>query len=296
MQLSWPYEGATPPGADISRFTQPASNICLDFHGDPRAAQLVVFSDGNHHMALAEALALFRSRHPEVDDIFYATTPPRVIVATLKSGALLLGNLKLSVTPHVLIGPAPVLERLHKDGYAREHKPFVTSRGSVMLVRKGNPRRLTGVADLAREDVRIFLSNPVTETVSYEAYAQTLRAMAARRALTLDFLESRQGQVTRVVYGETIHHREAPQCLADDRADVAVVLYHLALRYARIFPDVFEIVPLTESAEDDPDQARAAIHACVVGDGGKWGARLIGFMLGDDVAAVYRHHGLTPVR
>ena len=57
MQLNWPYEGATPPGADIARFSQPASNVCLDFHGDPRTARLVVLADGNHHMALAEALA-----------------------------------------------------------------------------------------------------------------------------------------------------------------------------------------------------------------------------------------------
>lgn len=44
MQLNWPYEGATPPVADLPQFAQPASNLCLDFHGDPRAARLVIFS------------------------------------------------------------------------------------------------------------------------------------------------------------------------------------------------------------------------------------------------------------
>ena len=64
MQLSWPREGAMPPDVNAARFSQPASNICLDFHGDPRISQLVVFSDGNHHMALAEVLALLRLRCP----------------------------------------------------------------------------------------------------------------------------------------------------------------------------------------------------------------------------------------
>jgi hypothetical protein len=294
MQLSWPYEGATPPGAGIARFAQPESNICLDFHGDPRAARLVLFSDGNHHMALAEALALFRALHPEVDDIFYATTPPRVIVEALESGALLLGNLKLSVAPHVFISPAPVLERLRKDGHLREHHPFVTSRGSVMLVRKGNPKRILDAADLAREDVRIFLSNPATESVSFETYATTLRGIAASRGLDLRFLDSAPGPSRRVVHGDCIHHREAPQCLADGRADVAIVYYHLALRYVRIFPELFELVALT--ADGDPAQVVSAVHLALVGDGGQWGARLVEFMRGEEVAAVYRHHGLIPAR
>ena len=292
MQLKWPYEGAAPPTDDMPLFAQPGSNICLDFHGDPGAAQLVVFSDGNHYMALAEALALFRSRHPKVNDIFYATTPPRVIVQMLKSGSLLLGNLELSVAPHVFISPASVLERLREDGYVREHTPFVTSRGSVMLVRKGNPKHIAGIVDLMREDVRIFLSNPAAETFSYEAYATTLRHIAVRDGLNCGFLDAPPGALPRMVYGDCIHHREAPQCLADDRADVAIISYHLALRYTRTFPDVFGIVPLSESAENDLDQTRGTIHIGIVGDGGKWGPSLVGFMLGDDVAALYRRHGL----
>lgn len=294
MQLNWPYEGATPPGADIARFAQSASNVCLDFHGDPRTARLVVFADGNHHMALAEALALFRSRHPLINDIFYATTPPRVIVDALKSGALLLGNLTLSIKPHAFVSPAPVLERLRKDGYVREDAPFATSRGSVLLVRKGNPKRIAGAADLAREEVRIFLSNPVTETVSHEVYATTLRRISARDGLNFDFLDTAPGVLPRMVYGDCIHHREAPQALADDRADVAVIFYHLALRYTRIFPALFEIVTLT--GDDDPAQVISTLHVGVVGDGGEWGGRLREFMLSDEVAAVYRHHGLASVR
>lgn len=294
MQLNWPYEGAVPPSADITRFAQPASNICLDFHGNPRVARLVVFSDGNHHMALAEALALFRSRHPPINDIFYATTPPRVIVDALKSGTLLLGNLTLSIKPHVFVSPASVLERLRRDGYVREDAPFAASRGNVLLVRKGNPKRIAGATDLAREDVRIFLSNPVTETVSHEVYATTLRRISARDGLNFDFLDSAPGVLPRMVYGDCIHHREAPQSLADDRADVAVIFYHLALRYTRIFPALFEIVTLTR--DDDPAQMISSLHVGVVGDGGEWGERFREFMLSDEVAAVYRHHGLASVR
>ena len=291
MQLNWPHEGASPPDRNATRFVNPASNICLDLHGDPQAARLVVFSDGNHHMALADALALFAAQHPAVGDIFYATTPPRVIVEALKSGALLVGNLRLTVAPHVFISPATVLARLRNDGRVREHHAFARSRGSVLLVRQGNPQRIAGAADLARAEVRIFLSNPATETVSYEMYATTLRRIAARDGLDFGFLDASPGASPRIVYGECIHHREAPQCLADGRADVAVVMHHLALRYTRVFPDLFEMIAMT--ADEDPAQVTSDLHLGLVGDGGEWGARLVDFMRGEAAAAIYRHHGLA---
>jgi len=292
MQLIWPEEAATPPNADAARLVQARSNICLDFHGDLRRAQLVVFSDGNHHMALAEALALFRARQPGLVDIFYATTPPRVIVQALKSGELRLGNLALSAAPHVFISPLAVLEPLREEGYLRELRPFASGRGSVMLVRKGNPLRIVDAADLARAGLRIFLSNPVTERVSYEAYAAALRGVAAARGLDFSFLDAAPGASARVVHGECIHHREAPQCLADGRADVAIVFYHLALRYVRIFPELFEMVAFATGGE--PAAPASSVHLALVGDGGQWGARLAAFLLGEEVAAVYRHHGLVP--
>jgi len=59
--LDWPEEQA---GADNHFFhwVQPGSNICLDFHGDPVQAQLVVFSDGNHLWLLGTAWTCFYDR------------------------------------------------------------------------------------------------------------------------------------------------------------------------------------------------------------------------------------------
>ena len=59
-------------------------------------------------------------------------------------------------------------------------------------------------------------------------------------------------------------------------------------------PSLFEMVALT--ADGDPAQVRSAIHIGLVGDGGEWGARLLEFMRGEEVAAVYRRHGLAPAR
>lgn len=290
MELPWPPEIAG--STDAAEFSQSRSNLCLDLHGDPARARLAVFSDGNHHMALRDTLAAFLNRHPEAQDPFFLTAPPRVAVDWIERGALRVGNLVLSVAPHVVLGPPGVLDRLIAPGRLGAHRLFARSRGNTLLVPAGNPCGVHGIADLARPDVRVFLSNPRTETASYSIYAETLRRLARRAGATLGFLDRPDDPPARIVYGECVHHREAPQALADGRADVAVVFRHLALRYLRIFPGVFDTVELTSPEQDDPDNVCSPIHAGLWGDGGAWGGALVEFLGGTDAAAIYRHHGL----
>ena len=101
MVLDWPSETVLDEDK-IEQWYQPLSNRVLDFHGDPIKANLVVFSDGNHHMALLHSLKAFHREMPQVEDIFYATTPPYPITRLLKTGAIRLGNLTLSARPHAI--------------------------------------------------------------------------------------------------------------------------------------------------------------------------------------------------
>lgn len=292
-KLAWPYEGALPEDKQKPCFLQAGSNICLDLHGDPLRAKLVVFSDGNHHMALQESLSAFIAANPGMEDIFYLTTPPRVALQTLRAGCLNVGNLQLSVKPHVFISPPAVLEQLVADGHMGSHRPFMRSTGIVFLVKNGNPKSILSISDLLRDDVRIFLSNPVTETVSYQAYAACLKNMAKREGCTLEFLDHQTSQHSsnKLVYGETIHHREAPQCIADNKADIAIVYYHLALRYTRVFPDIFDLV-WPAGNTNNPGCETSQFNCGLVGNGGVWGVKLLEFLASPKVISIYRSHGL----
>jgi hypothetical protein len=294
--LDWPEE-ICKEDAQHSRWFQPASNICLDFHGDPVKAQVVIFSDGNHHMALKECLELFKQKNKGLSEIFYATTPPGPIVKILRKGGLQMGNLVISAVPHVFISPPEVLNGLVADGLMSEHVPFVRNQGNVLLVKKGNPKCILNVLDLARTDIRLFLSNPHTEKASYTAYYNTLTAITSGLNSNSDFLYEKitQGQA---VFGKCIHHREAPQAVADGSADVAVVFYHLALRYLRIFPDIFDVVSLGGSFDNPvplPGNVVGRTHIGLVGDGGKWGKKLFSFLGSKRAMEIYQYHGLQPV-
>lgn len=276
-------------GETISIWEQAGSNLLLDFHGDPASAALVVFSDGNHHMALKEALAIFRQTVPEPMGIFYATTPPGPILTLLKDNKLQLGNFILSAFPHLFIGPPGVLDRLVADGHMRHHRPFVRNQGNVLLVRRGNPKKISSIADLAKPDVTVFLSNPETEAASYRSYRDTLVNLSGDGGI--------DGRI-RVLHGECIHHREAPAAVMDGRADAAVLFYHLALYFTRRFPEAFELVPLGGSREKPsplPGNPVGYTHAGLIGDGGRFGQSFLDFMASEEVRAVYGHHGLVPL-
>lgn len=293
-RLNWPVEAALPllPGGDLRH---PDSNIVLDFHGDPLRARLTVFSDGNHHMALEESLAAFLAGNPGAVDVFYATTPPRILLDGLAKGAVRVGNLALSVRPHVFIGPPDILDQAIASGDMASHRPFAESRGNVLLIRRGNPKNITGLADTLRPDVRLALSNPTTEAASHGVYRHTILDLAKAEGQDVKRyrrLLDEDGFVTSTL----IHHREIPQILADDLADVSVVYFHLALRYARIFGDLFEIVPLSPLAGDtaatDANHT-TRYHIGLIGDGGEWGPALLDFMTGTAAAEIYDRHGLS---
>ncbi len=291
--LKWPAETACAVSHDTPHFVHAESNICLDFHGDPSRAKLVVFSDGNHHMALQETLRAFVAKFPAVEDIFYTTTPPRVAIQMLRAGCIDVGNLRVTVAPHVFISPPAVLDQLVTEKIMDGHLPFMRSRGVVLLLRKGNPKAIFGIMDLLRRGVKLFLSNPVTEKISYQIYTDALRRMAMRDGVVLDFLDHKPGQhnSNKLMYGEAIHHREAPQAVLDGDADVALVFYHLALRYQRIFPDLFEFVwPIGSLGAQVCDINY--FNCGLIGDGGEWGKLLIEFLLSAEVTEIYAAHGL----
>lgn len=290
IPLEWPEETAS-PAAEFESWSAPGSNICLDFHGDP-GSDLAVFSDGNHHMALKECLECFLEQNSNLSGIFYATTPPAPIVSMFRNNGLKLGNLIIRVTPHVFISPPDIIKCLAREELIQAYQPLVRNQGCVLLVKKNNPRNIQTVLDLNKEGIRLFLSSPETEKSSYQSYYRTLKSLSGLDAFPDDLISS-----GRVMFGRRIHHREAPQAVASGNADAAVVFYHLGLRYIRIFPDVFDIIPLGGSVEKpDPLPGNEIGTTCIgiAGGGDRWGKKFMSFMKSEKAMQIYQYHGLLP--
>lgn len=294
--LTWPPEAARYPDDSVRRFAASGSNIALDFHGDPATAGLAVFSDGNHHMALEAVVRAFVAANANIGDVFYTTTPPAPLVDALKGGGLALGNLHISRRPDVFIGPANILEGLLAAGLVTEHEPFAQSRGNVVLVRKGNPKRIESLADLLSDDVTLTCSNPATERASYQVYRETATVLAPRDGVDPEAIVTKlEVAGPRTVHSQAIHHREVPELIGSGAADAAVIYYHLALRYARIFPDVFEFVDIdgVESNQTSPGHPTTRYHVGLVTGGRTPGSAFYRFIRDDVAQSLYVDHGLT---
>ncbi len=294
--LVWPPENPWPAAPGDALWCHHGSNIVLDFHGDPAHAEITVLSDGNHHMALEEALKDFARAHPKMNGVFYLTLPPGVLLQIFMRGAVQLGNLRLQVKPHVLVSPPGLFSALAQNGRTFQHAPFMRSRGNVLLVRKGNPKSIRDVGSLYRDDVRLFISNPSTEAASHSVYRETLLRLCEIRSMDVDGMARRlDGSDGHVMYGRTIHHREAPQALASGCADAAILYHHLALRYTRVFPELFEVVALDGGDPQpgaSPWNVTSRFHAGLAGDGGQWGDKMLQHLMSARVTHIYRNHGL----
>ena len=294
--LAWPAEAARYPHSGIRSFSAPDSNIVLDFHGDPLKSNLVVFSDGNHHMALEASIRQFLTENPDVIDIFYTTTPPAPLVQAAKNDGLAIGNLHLSLKPDVFIGPDDIITGLHEDKIVQQHKPFAKSRGNVLLVRKGNPKNICSISDLLSENVRLTCSNPVNEKASFSVYRQAAINLCDQAGIqNNDLLEKLTTAGENTVHSQVIHHREVPQIIADKKADVAIIYYHLALRYTRIFPEIFELVDVNENLAQNNTEAGPITdyHIGIVNTENPWSEKFYEFMLSGSATELYEAHGLS---
>ena len=187
------------------------------------------------------------------------------------------------------------MENLLTNRLVPQYAAFAKSLGNVLLVRKGNPKNIRNIEDLLREDVNLFMSNPETEKASYQVYYDSLIALCTEKGIDASSLNTKN-----LVYGERIHHREAPQAIYSTKADVAIVYYHLALRYCRIFPQEFEFITLGGTKEN-PHPGKANLcteyHVGLLNNAENSNAakQFVEFLLSDEGKSIYQSHGLKAI-
>ena len=113
------------------------------------------------------------------------------------------------------------MKKIRDAGKGRKYVAYMHNE-LVLMVAKGNPKKIGGIADLGRADLRIMLPNPVTEGIM---------KYYAKRVLQNNGLWNRLSQGKECqscngagnVYFTSVHHREIPQGLREGKTDVGIV-------------------------------------------------------------------------
>lgn len=255
--LAWPHDrGDVEPNLN-----DPTSNVLFDLHGDIDRCDMMFSSEGNYHPALQDVWPLFLARFKDkpLVNAFYTTSSP-MFVPQIQNGVVQIGNVYAKCRPQLVAASDDALKKLQAAGLAEgEPIPLYQDRGVVILVKKGNPKKIRGVWDLARADVRYVTPNPTHEPGAFKRYLENLHGIAANdpnkpAGMTADKLIEaifNQPQATaKWLTGARIHHRDVPWSIAHGRADAGVIIYHLGRVSQQTFPDRFEIVPLGGTADD----------------------------------------------
>lgn len=256
--LDWPAD----QGTVIPNLNDPTANILNDVHAQLTHFDLLLSTEGNFHPALKDIwpqyLAKFKDQ-PLVNWLY--TTSPPISYEQLTHGVAQVGNLYVKCRPTVAIASRQVIEKLLKAGYTVEPAiPLLRDRGGVILVKKGNPKRIRSVWDLARPGVRLVTPNPALEPGAFANYAATLAGIAANDPQPPQGVSA--GRLVDLIFnggsrdpekwlaGPRIHHRDLPWSVAFGKADAAIIFYHLGLYTQQTFPDQFDLVPLGGTLTD----------------------------------------------
>jgi len=257
FMLSWPLDrGALGPSV-----MEPTANYVNDLHAEFGGCDIVLSSSGNYHMALHDLWFTYLDENAQrigIKHWFYSTSPP-VVISQLQNHGIQLGNIRVVSPPQVAVGPLTLMQDLTRLGFKDGNiEPILKSRGNVLLVRRGNPKNIQSVWDLMKEGVRLVTPNPGTEPGTFKNFVSTLYNLACNDGacsggVTADqlfnavFNEGMNAASTinhHWFTGHRVMHREIPWAINADKADVAIIFYHLARYFKAIFPDIFDFLPL----------------------------------------------------
>ena len=305
--LLWPNDqGELKPNLNDA-----TSNVLFDFHGELNECDFVLSSEGNYHPALHDIWPIFQAKFKDqpLKNAFYTTSPP-VFTEQTQNGVVQFGNLYAKCRPQLAAAGMEEIKKLQEAGLTDgEPIPFYEDRGEVILVKKGNPKHIKTIWDLARADVHYVSPNPEKEVGAFKNYLNTIYAIAvqdphppagmnAEKLINSIFNSAKTPD--KWLAGTRIHHRDVPWSIAYGKSDAGVIIYHLGRFTQQTFPEQFDIVPLGGSV-DNPQPLPGTVTSVryVVKVKGEWSARqreaaqtFIDTLLSEDFTEILQKRGL----
>lgn len=265
-----------------------------DVHGLEFVAEadLSLFFAGNQFPVVPELLEEFCRGRPGIRNVFYETLPPGLLAAQIRAGEALYRGELLRVRADVYLSTlAETMDGLACDGFLddAEVRPYAKNR-LALLVTAGNPKGIRGLADLARDEVRISMPDPDNEGIA-TPILRMYRDYGGEEFERVVMETKRRAGTTALT---TVHHRETPQRLESDQADVGPVWF-TEYRHARATGRQIELVEVGEKYDQRENVTYYA--APLRGAPNPRAARdFVDFLLSREGQEIYARYGFLPVR
>jgi len=211
-----------------SKFEQRGKNFTIngidnvpDLHGDINNPDLVVFFAGNQFMVVPDLIKEFKKEYPQYKRIFVETLPPGILLDQIEQGAVIIGNMRISVKPDIFTAGEGHINQIQKEKHLFNETVNYAKNRLAIMVYKGNPMHITSLKDLAKPNIRISMPNPNWEGIA-KIIIRTYKK-AGGENLVKEIMDNKVKAGT--TFLTHIHHRQTPIRIIEKKSDAGPVWF-----------------------------------------------------------------------
>jgi len=254
-----------------------------------KEAKLVLWLAGNQFFAMDEVVRTFQKQHPGTE-VGLITLPPGLLLDAILGGGWVLNGKAYPGLPDIYASVnLGHLKRLKEAGLMDQYAVYMHNELEI-LVAKGNPKKISGIADLGRADVRTSMPNPINEGIM-QFYA---RKVLERHGLWQHISGGKEClscQTTPNNWFTAVHHRETPELLKANRTDAGIVWKTETLEALRDGAQVEGVkLPPQDSLRDEVSYVIGALKGSHRTDAA---ARYLAFLASPQGQAAYASFGFV---
>ena len=252
-------------------------------------AAVILGLAGNQFFAMDDVVRAFQRQNPGLA-VGLITLPPGLLLEAILAGGWTYNGREYRGLPDVYASVnLGHLKQLRQAGRMDEYAIYMHNELEIM-VGKGNPKRVRGINDLVRQDVRTSMPNPVNEGIM-QFYA---RKVLERHGIWNEISAGKECvscQTTPNNWFTAVHHRETPDRIRAGTADAGIVWKTETLEAVRDGAEV-EAVPLPpeDSLRTEVAYAIGALKGSVREQAA---ARYLRFLATPEGQAAYAQYGFV---
>jgi len=184
-------------------------------------AEVILWLAGNQFFAMDDVVHAFQAQSPGTD-VGLITLPPGLLLAAIEKGGWTYMGKDYPGRPDVYSSVnLGHLKKLKQAGVMSRYAIHMHNE-MVLMVAQGNPKRIAGVADLKRADVRTSMPNPVNEGIM-QFYGRKVLERHGLWQHVSGGKECFSCQSTPNNWFTSVHHRETPDRILAGTSDTGFV-------------------------------------------------------------------------
>lgn len=177
-------------------------------------ADVILWLAGNQFFAMDDVIAVFQKAHPGTK-VGLITLPPGLLLAAIQNGGWNYSGTEFPGAPDIYASVNLGHLKQMKTKALMETFAIYMHNELQIMVAKGNPKKIIGMKDLARADIRTSMPNPINEGIM-QFYARKVLERHGICQTISGGKECFSCQTTERNWFTAVHHRETPERIRDD--------------------------------------------------------------------------------